>query len=583
MFGLKWRAPEHRRDSQLAGRESRAGAQGQHNSTRFVFLALLASVLAVALVLGSFQINPGALTQPTGSTLGNLKAIFTIGTVEAATTPDYTVDGVADDVQFQAALNALPSTGGELKVISSGTFNFAATVSRAINNVTISGTGIGTYFANNGATAIFSAGSQSGWVFRDFKTDAGGITLTSATGYVLSNVTMNTTVYPAVARTATKIVAASNATPQEKAGADYLCDGTADNVEIQSAITALTSGGLVSLSTGTFNVATQINLADKIWVRGSGGNTKLLATAGVSILKGLNLGSQTSSVPGVKISDMFLDGAWIAGTRGIYLDGVLFPVVENVYFDKFNVEPIRLEASAASDRNTAFGTFNHIKVFNGIYGIALIGSGLTKAVTINNFSNIDIWGVNNAASTLINLSQYCDSNKFDNIFLALNFAGSTGVIINSASAADDMEVYENHFTKLNIDMTAADTYPIDGNRTTAGFPSYIELRTGGAFSTNPCFIQANSEIVFRNSLNGSLKSENSGTGTINNASTSAVITHNLLFTPTAAEITITLTENPTNTPGAIWVDTIGATQFTVNCENDPGASNLDFSWSAKRK
>ena len=74
--------------------------------------------------------------------------------------------------------------------------------------------------------------------------------------------------------------------------------------------------------------------------------------------------------------------------------------------------------------------------------------------------------------------------------------------------------------------------------------------------------------------------ENSGTGSIASGGTTDVITHGLSVTPTAADIHITLTENPTNTPGAIFVTTITSTQFTVNCENDPGASNLDFSWSA---
>lgn len=71
---------------------------------------------------------------------------------------------------------------------------------------------------------------------------------------------------------------------------------------------------------------------------------------------------------------------------------------------------------------------------------------------------------------------------------------------------------------------------------------------------------------------------NSGTGSITSGSTSDVITHGLDITPSAKNIIITLTENPTNTPGAIWVDTITSTQFTVNCENNPGASNLDFGW-----
>lgn len=74
--------------------------------------------------------------------------------------------------------------------------------------------------------------------------------------------------------------------------------------------------------------------------------------------------------------------------------------------------------------------------------------------------------------------------------------------------------------------------------------------------------------------------ENSGTGTIPNAGTSVLVTHGLSATPALQNIRITLGENPSNTPGAIWVDTIGATQFKVNCENDPGASNLDFGWYA---
>jgi len=73
---------------------------------------------------------------------------------------------------------------------------------------------------------------------------------------------------------------------------------------------------------------------------------------------------------------------------------------------------------------------------------------------------------------------------------------------------------------------------------------------------------------------------NSGTGSIANAATSAVITHGLTGTPSLQKIHITLGEDPSNSPGAIWVDTITSTQFTVHCENDPGASNLDFGWEA---
>jgi hypothetical protein len=71
---------------------------------------------------------------------------------------------------------------------------------------------------------------------------------------------------------------------------------------------------------------------------------------------------------------------------------------------------------------------------------------------------------------------------------------------------------------------------------------------------------------------------NSGTGTITNPATTAVITHNLDITPSLEDITIIGGENPTNAITAIWVDTIGANTFTVNIEPAPGASNWDFGW-----
>ena len=69
-----------------------------------------------------------------------------------------------------------------------------------------------------------------------------------------------------------------------------------------------------------------------------------------------------------------------------------------------------------------------------------------------------------------------------------------------------------------------------------------------------------------------------GTGSIASGATSATVTHGCGFTPTLQQISVTLGENPTNDPGIIWVDTIGATTFKVNCRADPGASNLDFGW-----
>jgi hypothetical protein len=230
-----------------------------------------------------------------------VRTFFTVGTVEAATTPDYVLDPTHADLAWQAALNALPSTGGIVQGVSSGTETFQATVSRAINNVTF-------LFANgtvcnfNASTPLFSAGTQSYWRFVDLQTDAGGVNYASATNYVLENTTLGATHYSYLTngsttaatanittlkaptgRGATLIVAAVDATATEKGQADYQATGTNDNVVIQAAIDALpTLGGEIHLTSGTFNLATKVivRIANGsnggVWLVGAGiGSTVL--------------------------------------------------------------------------------------------------------------------------------------------------------------------------------------------------------------------------------------------------------------------------------------------------------------------
>ena len=76
-------------------------------------------------------------------------------------------------------------------------------------------------------------------------------------------------------RTVTKVVAASNANTDWKAQADYVCDGIADDLEINAAIAALpTGGGEVKLSDGTFTIsATIVFNKSNMTVSGQGNGT----------------------------------------------------------------------------------------------------------------------------------------------------------------------------------------------------------------------------------------------------------------------------------------------------------------------
>jgi hypothetical protein len=129
-------------------------------------------------------------------------------------------------------------------------------------------------------------------------------------------------------RTATLVVAASNATAAEKAGADYVCDGTADEVQIQAAIDALpATGGSVVLSDGTFNTSTQIYSQFGLTLRGQGKGTIIKATAGftgggdgmISLYNRTSLRGNTSGND-VTIADLTLDGNALVVTH-LYLRG----------------------------------------------------------------------------------------------------------------------------------------------------------------------------------------------------------------------------------------------------------------------
>ena len=73
-----------------------------------------------------------------------------------------------------------------------------------------------------------------------------------------------------------------------------------------------------------------------------------------------------------------------------------------------------------------------------------------------------------------------------------------------------------------------------------------------------------------------------GDATIASGSTSVTVTHNLGFTPTAKDLSLVQTNNPTNDAGFLFADNFTSTTFRVNCRTDPGASGLSFSWQINR-
>jgi hypothetical protein len=236
-------------------------------------LAGLCLILVMALLLSGIQIKPTVTYNNVDGQpviyVGDPGDWITFSQVEAVTTePDFS--GLSSTV-VQQAVNSLPTTGGVIQLISP-VYTFTATVSRAINNVTIRGMN-GTTVNYNGTDPVFSAGSQTGWKFEDLKTDAGGITQAADT--MLIHVTVNATHYGVLADslvatsleaptggTATLVIAAADATDEEKARADVVCKGdSTDAATINALIDSVNAtGAYIKFTTGTFNSSLPVHL-----------------------------------------------------------------------------------------------------------------------------------------------------------------------------------------------------------------------------------------------------------------------------------------------------------------------------------
>ncbi len=96
---------------------------------------------------------------------------------------------VIEGMQLQDAVDAM--TAGDQIIWGPGTFALAAQVARAIDDVKIKGTGLGTRATLNGVTPVISAGVQDGWILADFDVDAGLVEIQFATNSTLHNITIN--------------------------------------------------------------------------------------------------------------------------------------------------------------------------------------------------------------------------------------------------------------------------------------------------------------------------------------------------------------------------------------------------------
>lgn len=132
--------------------------------------------------------------------------------------------------------------------------------------------------------------------------------------------------------TLTAVVASSTATAKVKAAADYVCDGTADQTEINAALAAIGNDGHLLLSEGDFSVTAGVVIqSSSVTVSGAAmgsaanasspsSGTRIIAAGGFSGSYVLSVGptaSETQPVGFCQIEDLTVDVAGVSGVDGI--------------------------------------------------------------------------------------------------------------------------------------------------------------------------------------------------------------------------------------------------------------------------
>lgn len=193
-------------------------------------------------------------------------------------------------------------------------------------------------------------------------------------------------------RAATLVVSASDS--KDTTHADYYCDGTADQVQINQAIAALPSeGGTVLLMEGQYTISATITLASNVKLQGMGASTVIFVANS----------TQINAITGDTLSNVSIESLLIDGNKAnqtsagteLNQNGIFFNVITNGKI--FNVWSKNNEASGAllAGSNTGCTISNNNFVENQRNGVYLNFSNNNYNTITGNIcnDNVDYHGI----------------------------------------------------------------------------------------------------------------------------------------------------------------------------------------------
>jgi hypothetical protein len=372
-----------------------------------------------------------------------------------------------------------------------------------------------------------------------------------------------------------------------KGGTDYTT-GT-DATVIQNAIDALTSGKIL-FRVGTYDIATPLSVigTKRIVMVGEERRTTILKNVALTTqliqcgngvtdftgdltLDSLRLHGNDKDVALVKLlntanhvaprflsCDFMAFGGKTTGTKYAVDSGNTYHFYDTLFFDcyfAFGKSAMRVLHSEQTFVNCTLGELTYglevqagaVRVYGGLF------TTNTEDIHIPN-------------STDLPLTQHFNGVWFEN---------SANAVISSESSTNLQIVIDGcHLHSLNANWVLYFS-SCTGKATILG--GYLDTTgaTGFAFGTMKV-----KSINFDGYV-----TENNGASAIASGQTHVHVTHGLgsaTSTATPTKVRIMPTAKSTADPTFyVWVDTIGATEFIVNCTVDPGVLTLPFIWEAE--
>lgn len=192
----------------------------------------------------------------------------------------------------------------------------------------------------------------------------------------------------------TLLIAASNSSTKGKEMADYTCDGTADESEINTAIASLSSGGEVHLLEGTYYIASTITMASNVKLSGCGNGTILK----IPNSNNSSMSVITATAINFQVSDLQIDGNKTNNSSGTQ-NGISFSINTSIptcyIIDKIYVHDMRNYGLVGGGTEDYYwgGTISNCFITNcGSDGIQLGCQGnIIGNILVNNTG----WGINN--------------------------------------------------------------------------------------------------------------------------------------------------------------------------------------------